>query len=167
MSKQSETVKEWAWADGVQARVPADVAGPELERLNEKHDGRLSASVLLDEASKKRSPLRDAFVWDDEVAAHQWRLQQARQVLNGIRVVEITVLSSGEEESEPRRVFWNVPSEDRGEGYYTTSARLVDDDEARARAFHQLKNHLDGLADQLRQFEEFAGVVEEIDKVAA
>jgi hypothetical protein len=49
-------------------------------------DGEVRASVLVEEARPKESPAHDAFEWRDKVAAHEYRLTQARQM---IRLVTI------------------------------------------------------------------------------
>jgi hypothetical protein len=61
------------------------------ERINEilkiESEKGLTAEKLLQEASKKLSPLHDLFEWDDSEAAHLYRLQQARVVINEIKVI--------------------------------------------------------------------------------
>jgi hypothetical protein len=47
----------------------------------------LTAERLLEEASKKSSPLHDLFEWDDSEAGHLYRLQQARVVINEVKVI--------------------------------------------------------------------------------
>jgi len=42
---------------------------------------------VVRDAESKLSPLHECFEWDDSIAAGQWRLVQARQLLNHIEVV--------------------------------------------------------------------------------
>ena len=49
-------------------------------------DGKLTAETVLDDAYNPNSPLHAQFEWDDTVAAHQYRLVQARQIIRGVQV---------------------------------------------------------------------------------
>lgn len=51
-----------------------------LRKLYER-DGKLTAESVLDSARSKRSPLHTRFEWNDTVAAHEYRLEQARQMI--------------------------------------------------------------------------------------
>ena len=61
-----------------------EVIGEVLEV--QKHFG-LTAENLLKKASKKSSSLYDFFDWDNSSAGEKWRLQQARSVINEIKIV--------------------------------------------------------------------------------
>lgn len=52
----------------------------------EKKEG-LTAETLLESAKNNKSSLHDFFEWDDTEAAEKWRLVQARNVINEVRVV--------------------------------------------------------------------------------
>jgi hypothetical protein len=52
----------------------------ELRRIEALH-GILRASDVVMEASAPSSPLHRCFEWEDGMAAHHWRLQQARQLI--------------------------------------------------------------------------------------
>jgi len=47
----------------------------------------LTAESLLKKASKKSSSLYEFFDWDNNSAGEKWRLQQARQLINEIKIV--------------------------------------------------------------------------------
>jgi len=66
------------------------------ERLNQKRideilriesEKGLTAERLLEAASKKTNPLHDLFEWNDSLAAHNYRLQQARVFINEVKVI--------------------------------------------------------------------------------
>lgn len=61
------------------------------DRINEilriESEKGLTAERLLEEASKKSSPLHDLFEWNNSEAAHLYRLQQARIVINEVKVI--------------------------------------------------------------------------------
>lgn len=58
-----------------------DMTQAALESLLEKHDGRISPAIVLDEARDQSSPLHDYFEWDDATAGEQYRLVQAAQLI--------------------------------------------------------------------------------------
>lgn len=81
----SETI---TWSKGYRAKVKAEIAHRELEKLREKN-GSLTAGLVLLEASKARSPLHKAFEWDNGIAAEEYRLEQARRMLRSIEITYV------------------------------------------------------------------------------
>jgi len=59
---------------------------------------------VVRDAESKLSPLHECFEWDDGIAAGQWRLVQARQLLNHIEVV----IEMPNRETEHVRAFHHV-----------------------------------------------------------
>jgi hypothetical protein len=61
------------------------------ERINEilrvEKENKLTAENLLAEASKVDNPLHELFEWDDTEAANQYRLFQARVLINEVKVI--------------------------------------------------------------------------------
>lgn len=61
------------------------------ERINEilrvEQENGLTAENLLAEASKENNPLHELFEWDDTEAANQYRLFQARVLINEVKVI--------------------------------------------------------------------------------
>lgn len=62
----------------------------------------LTAKTLLDASRDKDALLHNEFEWDNDVAAENWREQQARHIINSIIVVS--------EEQQVTPVFCNVVS---------------------------------------------------------
>lgn len=56
----------------------------------EDANGRLTPDDVVADAQNPDSPLHELFQWDDAKAAHQHRLDQARQLITTIRVVTKT-----------------------------------------------------------------------------
>ena len=80
---------------GLAHGVDPYIAVNELKRLQSIH-GVLTPSIIVNEAYNKTSPLHPIFEWDDDKAAFNYRLQQARVLLNNIQV---TIVSDGEEKN--------------------------------------------------------------------
>jgi hypothetical protein len=52
----------------------------------EKEKG-LTPEHLLEVAQNKDNPLHDLFQWDNKEAGREWRLQQARVIINEVKVI--------------------------------------------------------------------------------
>jgi hypothetical protein len=57
------------------------------EILDIKEQDGLTASNVVKRAKDKKSPLHDFFEWDNKVASHNWRLAQARNLINEIQII--------------------------------------------------------------------------------
>ena len=64
-------------------KISKDVIKTVLKVKNEKG---LTAEAVVDEARNKSSPLHSMFDWNDTEAAEKWRIQQARVLINQIKV---------------------------------------------------------------------------------
>jgi len=102
--------------------------------------GRLDPKDVVDEARDPRSPLHKSFTWNDDEAAEQWRLQQARQLIRSIKIERV------ENTQEPRtvkfvRAFVHDPVND---GYLATEdvAKLPD---VRERVLDEMRRDLTRL----------------------
>lgn len=67
-------------------------AATELKRISIAYNGALTPENVVAEAKKKSSILHKFFEWNDDKAAEQYRLQQARNLINNIQV---TVVAHG------------------------------------------------------------------------
>jgi hypothetical protein len=126
--------------------LPADVAHEELERIREEN-GKLTAEPIVEAARPESSPLHPAFNWDDESAAHQHRLWQARQLIRSIRVVHDEA-----EESEPVYIHVSRTDEDGG-GSYEPIAVLVDSPDEMQTAIFYLRSRLESARNAVRDAE--------------
>ena len=81
----------------------AQAVGEWLEALPD-----LSADVIVKEARKKRSPAHGIFEWSDTAAAHEFRLVQARVMVQSLHVEVFDT------QNEPIEVNAFIASSDRG-----------------------------------------------------
>lgn len=49
-------------------------------------EGSLTAEEVVRRAKSKRSPLHKFFEWEDEVAAHAYRIEQARELIRSFKI---------------------------------------------------------------------------------
>lgn len=99
----------------------------ELLALYEANNGLLRPEDVVEFAKDPKTALHKRFEWDDGAAAHQWRLEQARNVIR----VHVTVV--GAEQREAR--MWVSLDTDR---YTTSGYRSLEDvmtDEERRKMF--------------------------------
>ena len=52
----------------------------------ENTEGMITASQVVRNAQDEHSPLHDLFTWDDTVAAHKWRIREARQLIRTVKI---------------------------------------------------------------------------------
>lgn len=75
----------YSWKKGffpLSSRYDAQEIGNYITQNHEK----ISPGELLEKATDEESPLHDWFEWDDAVAAHEYRLQQASYVIRAVHV---------------------------------------------------------------------------------
>jgi hypothetical protein len=84
-------MSEYIWASGsrfAKSTLAPQVAGVELERLQQEHGGRITPVDVVEAARPVGTPLHPVFEWDDARAGELYRVDQARHVIGAIRVVQ-------------------------------------------------------------------------------
>lgn len=130
----------------------ADVGGT-FARLVE--EGRGTAAELVREASSPKSPAHKHFEWDDEKAAHRYRVDQARHYIRSIEVVVESI------DSEPLRAWWPVTRT----GHYQRVDRVVEDEDLLKALIEQARRDLvvwSRRYEQLRRIGALKGIVDEV-----
>ena len=142
---------KWKLA-GLGKGVDVALVVEELTRLQEVNRI-LTPEVVVRAAENSESVLHKLFEWDDNKAAYNWRLQQARTILNNI---EVTIITDG----EPREIaVFEVTT--RSEGYKSVDTFTNEDvDFVRASILRQLNT----MKSKLKTYKEFDKVLFYIDK---
>jgi tRNA A37 N6-isopentenylltransferase MiaA len=138
--------------EGLGKGVDVALVVEELTRL-QKVNRILTPEVVVRAAEDNNSILHKLFEWDDNKAAYNWRLQQARTILNNI---EVTIITDG----EPREIaVFEVTT--RSEGYKSVDTFTNEDvDFVRASILRQLNT----MKSKLKTYKEFHKVLFYIDK---
>jgi hypothetical protein len=76
--------------------------GDWLTKLRDDHGGELTPALVVDEASKPKSPGHQWFTWDDQQAAYERRLDQARYLIRAVVIVRMDPVSI----AARRRQLW-------------------------------------------------------------
>ena len=138
--------------EGLGKGVDVALVVEELTRLQEVNRI-LTPEVVVRAAEDNNSILHKLFEWDDNKAAYNWRLQQARTILNNI---EVTIITDG----EPREIaVFEVTT--RSEGYKSVDTFTNEDvDFVRASILRQLNT----MKSKLKTYKEFDKILFYIDK---
>lgn len=87
-----------------------------LEDIRLKNGGVLRPVDVIEEASIESNPLHDYFEWDDSVAGHQFRLDQARKLIRRVRI-KMEDTKTGETKSI--RIYANLSeTEETAQAYH-------------------------------------------------
>lgn len=152
---------QYRWKfDGLYKQDP-QVVGTHIERIASQKGDLVSAGDVLGDASNPNSPLHPLFQWDDSVAAQEYRLNQASDLLRNI--VCVVAVSADGDEDQTFRAFINV-----GEGGtrgYATLARIQNDKELRFQAINRAYRELQSWKRRYSDHQELLGVIKAIDSL--
>ncbi len=121
-----------------------------LERLIELGGGKLTPASVVSDASDPASPLHSCFEWDDSVAAHKYRLEQARVLIRSVKCVSVI---------DHRRIsavaYVHDPTTPDKAGYVKTESLSE-----RERAVAAINLEFERVASSLRRCKSIAAVLE-------
>jgi len=120
----------------------------------------LDAEGFVRRATPKRSKLHPYLQWDNETAAHEYRLDQARGLM---RSIEVIVELPGQE-AQRVRGFHAVYEPERECTVYAAVQDVVEKEEYRDQIVAKAQRHLDTW---LRQFSLYGELAEAAEKVRA
>jgi hypothetical protein len=102
--------------------------------------GRLDPKDVVDEARDPQSPLHKSFTWNNDEAAEQWRLQQARQLIRSIKIERV------ENTQETRTVrFVRQYVHDPGQDGYLATEDVAKLPDVRERVLDEMRRDLTRL----------------------
>lgn len=139
----------------------AAVAASELRRIQGAEET-LSPSKVVEQAAPAEALLHGAFTWDDTEAGKKWRLEQARELIGGLRVITYAVMDEGR--SDPAPVYASY-SRDGGKRAYRPLAQSLRDEADRNAILRQAINDLEAFRRRYRSIRELAGVFAELDRI--
>lgn len=131
----------------------------ELDRIASRNGGILRPEDVVKEAESSRSPLHTCFDWDDNTAAHSYRLYQAR---NLIRVVVSVIPQTNQFE----RVWVNLKDERGGENSgYRTIVAVLSDSQLRGQLLEQALDDMEYFQEKYRHLQELSDVFSSMRRV--
>jgi len=148
--------------------ISAKAARDELRRINTKH-GLLKPAIVVEESQPKSAPLHPCFEWDNGKAATEYRLHQARNIINIVQVT--TTDNQGRKSTVPEFINVAVPTEEDARAReYQPIEVAMNDTETRRRIIESCLQKLLLVRDNYRNLMEFSRVwaaVDELDEQLA
>ncbi len=133
-------------------RLPKSVnpqrAGEIVIGLASKGEG-TAAEAVVEKARPKKSPIHDAFTWDDTLAAQERRLGQARYLIGSI--VKVFMVGNVDTEKHVVKAFIHVPDRSGGAGAYVTPEVLSTDEDKFERALESTLHRFNGALKAVRE----------------
>ncbi len=139
-----------------QYKVPAEVVGEEFEKI-EKQYGKLTNELVLQSAESEDSPLHEIFEWDDAVAGHKWRLEQATKL-----IVNLTVEVESNNKPKAVRAYLNVSEDDR-RGTFINVNSAFNNPDTREIVLKRALNELEMFKKKYSELSELSMVFAQID----
>ena len=134
----------------------------ELRKI-EHRDGIISPHAVVEAARSPSSPLHSHFQWNNDKAAEEYRLWQARQL--------VAVVIFQRAPNDTQRTFTSVVIEKKtpqGESQlvraYVDTERALDDPDLRQQILEQAVNEVRRWASKYRSFDELKDVIRAVDK---
>jgi hypothetical protein len=148
--KEDFMVYEWKQAS--RCKVSAQVAGEVCEELNKT--GGLTAQRLLDASRAEDAPLHSEFEWRDDVAAEEYRKDQARHI---IQCLTISV-----EEKPQVRAFLNIETLSPA---YIPTIEIMSDEEKTAKMLENALRELDAFQKKYSTLTQLNTIFEMVEKI--
>lgn len=130
--------------------------------LNVKKEQKvLTAENLLESAKNKENPLHELFNWDDTEASNLWRLQQARCIINEVKIIiedkeyyafENVSVVVDDIDSEPMRV-------------YLDKEEIENNESLRIQILKRAINNIEYWKEQYNSYGELKPIISSIEKV--
>ena len=143
----------YQWKSNARIKVNADLAGKMCEEIESKVG--LTARSLLDANREEGTLLHDEFEWDNEIAAEEYRLQQARHIINCLCIKPET------KENKPIRAFFKIMD---SESYENINVIITNEDKHQ-RLLQTALNELNAFKIKYRQLNELKPLFDLLDKV--
>lgn len=139
--------------------LSAEDAAMELEKIRSNH-GELRPEYVVEDAKDENSILHDYFDWDDTSAAAKYRAQQARVLINNIKVeIKTTKISCNV------RAFVNVVTSTNKLRTYVPISETLTDDTAYSDLLAQAKDDMQSFIDKYDRVYELNSVKSEMLKI--
>lgn len=131
----------------------------ELNEICNRNRGILRAEDVVEYAKNPNTQLHSKFTWDDDEAAHQWRLQQARNI------IRVSVVYEKRTNTEIKAFVSMMDDRYEDGGGYRLMTTVLGDKEMRERILLQAKEELLVFKQKYSHLNELAKVFEAIDKI--
>jgi hypothetical protein len=132
-----------------------------LQEIYDRHEGTLTAELVVATAKPSSHPLHDRFEWNDRIAGHKYRLVQASEL---IRSVKVTYREPDEDEDGAEVRAWHAVRED---GRYEPAEKVAADPQISALVLRQMEMEWKSLHRRYGHMAEFISLVSSAVRAAA
>lgn len=132
-------------------KADAQKIGEVLEKIAGESAGGLTPRNVVEAARSNRSPLHKHFEWDDAKAAEAFRLDQARSLIQSIRVED------DEAEEGTTRAFVSIAA--KGGTSYRAASEVKNSADLQAVVLAQAERELEAFEKRYRELTEICGIV--------
>lgn len=152
--KASREPEKYTWRKNRSIKIDANDFVRVLNRLPEK-----SPERIVDAARNEKSPIHEAFVWDDSLAAELHRRQQARWLCQSLVRVE-----TSDSPRPPPTLVSVVTVGDDGEKHraYQFTDRAMSNPEWRSFVLSEARRGLETWRDRYASLEGVGGIIREV-----
>lgn len=150
---------KYKWGPFAMVGGDAQAVGEHLEALTQENGGKLTPAIVLKDAAKKGSLIHVYFEWKDSVAAYEYRLNQARELVR-----KIVVRIEKSPEAPLVRAFVKIDEDDGG--YYTSIHAALSDDDMRLQVLARALKEAQDWRRRYKDLKEFDAVFQAIGEVS-
>lgn len=145
------------------ARVGPEIVGKHLDMLREQFKGELTPPDVLADARNPNSPLHAFFEWDDNEAAEQFRLQQARGLIRAV----VAIYREAKGTEKPVRIAAFTRIAEGEASHYRATHHAMSQKATRDAVLAQAWRELQQWRRKYQHLRKFADLFEVIDEVGA
>jgi hypothetical protein len=123
--------------------------GERLEYLSSTNKGKITPDMVVKDAIQKKSVFHNYFEWDETEAAKNYRIQQARNLIN--HIVEVVVI---EGKQSPQRSFFSVKN-GNNDMVYVTVKKAISTPNYRVQLLNQLITTMENMTQLMKMFKSY------------
>lgn len=139
-----------------------ELVAKRLAEIAGYNGGSLTPDLVVKDAESPDSPLHELFEWDDGIAGHKYRIEQARQVITSVRVVITT-----EHKAVSTVYYVRDPNAEPTEQGYVSLDRLKSDSDLAKESIVMEFSRAASYLQRARVHAEALGMAQEVDALIA
>lgn len=144
----------------------ASIIGMEIQSITDKH-GCCKPQMLVKRAEPMDSPIHNQFTWDNDEAAEQYRIEQARNLIRSVRIVHVDMPAA---EQPIIRAFMHVRASEKETKFdgpaYLPIVTVMNSAEYKEQVLAEAKERLKEWLSKYKDLSEYFGnVFPEAEKV--
>jgi hypothetical protein len=151
----------YEWKPDARYSANPQVVGERLEAIRVAHGGDLHPADVVEDARADASPLHPLFQWDDNIAAEEYRKEQARHIIRHITVV----FERPPAKAKTVRAFVSIQRQE--ETAYTSVQEAMSHADLRAQVVKQAWRELQGWRQRYQDLQELASIFAAMDDAGA